>query len=84
VLEGIASNEPSIERSQNINANTSGNKTVQQKDISGKKRIRGKYALTHTNVKTSIQTLIPSAAPDKTPSKKGMLNCLIIPSYTPE
>lgn len=77
ILKGIASNEIRMARIKNIRANTKGSKTVQHNDISWSKRIRGKDALTHTKVKASIQVLIPSDAPDKTPSKKGMFNCLI-------
>ena len=35
-----------------INANTTGNKTVQQNDINWSKRILGKEALTHININT--------------------------------
>lgn len=41
-----------------IKAKTNGNKTVQQKDISWSKRIRGNAALTHINVNTAVKFII--------------------------
>jgi len=46
-----------------IKAKTTGNKTVQQKDISWSKRILGKEALTHINTNIIIELLIPKFKP---------------------
>lgn len=43
-----------------INANNIGNNTVQQNDINWSKRILGKEALTHINIKTIIDVFIPN------------------------
>ena len=48
-----------IQGTSTINANTTGNNTVQQKDINWSKRILGKDALTHINVNTINELFIP-------------------------
>jgi hypothetical protein len=71
MLVGRASNEISINKIMNIKAKISGNKTVQQNDISWSKRILGKLARTHTKQNTIKQVFKPNDTPNKTPSKIG-------------
>ncbi len=54
-----------------INAITSGNNIVQQKDINWSKRIRGNDALAHINTKIMIDDLIPNIIPLNIPSNNG-------------
>lgn len=78
MLVGIASNEIRIERVKNIKANTKGSKTVQHSDINWSKRILGKLARTHMNVKAKIQVLIPNDTPKNVPSSVGIFSCVMI------
>ena len=55
-----------------MNANTIGNKTVQQKDINWSKRILGKDALTQIKVKINKELLNPKLNPYMNPSNKGV------------
>ena len=71
-------NAYNIHGTKNINPNSIGNNTVQQKDINWSKRILGNEALTHINTKTIIPLLIPRLIPEKRPSIEGLINILRI------
>jgi len=55
-----------------IKAITTGNRIVQENDISWSKRILGNDALTHMKVNIIAQDFIPKAKPDKSPSRAGL------------
>ena len=61
-----------IQGTKIINAKTTGNKTVQQKDINWSKRILGKDALTHIKVNINKELLNPKVKPYINPSKIGV------------
>lgn len=54
-----------------MKAITTGNNIVQEKDINWSKRILGKEALTHINIKIIMQDLIPIVRPYIIPSING-------------
>ena len=54
-----------------IKAITTGNNIVQEKDINWSKRILGKEALTHINMNTIMDDLIPMVRPYIIPSNTG-------------
>lgn len=56
---------------KNINANNKGNNTVQQKDISWSNRILGNDALTHININTITEVLIPNTILENNPSNEN-------------
>ena len=53
-----------------MNANTIGNKTVQQKLINWSKRILGNEALAQIMVKTKMELFIPKVRPYMNPSQR--------------
>ena len=57
-----------------MKANTTGNKTVQQKDINWSKRILGNEALTQMNINTIIELLIPNVKLVNNPFKVDPVN----------
>jgi hypothetical protein len=71
MLLGIISKLYIRQGTKTISAITIGNKIVQEKDINWSKRILGKEALTHINIKIIIHDFIPIVKPDNIPSNKG-------------
>ena len=71
MLLGIMSKLYIIQGTRTIKAITTGSNIVQEKDINWSKRILGKEALTHINIKIIIQDFKPIVKPDNTPSIKG-------------
>lgn len=61
-----------------IVANKTGNKTVQQKDISWSNLIRGKDALAHMKTKIIIELFSPIVIPYNNPSKSGSVKIELI------
>ena len=57
-----------------MNPKTTGNNTVQQKDINWSKRILGKDALTQININTIIELFIPKVTLDNNPLKAILSN----------
>jgi len=71
MLLGIISKLYITQGTNTMSAITIGNKIVQEKDINWSKRILGKEALTHINIKIIIHDFIPIVKPDNIPSIKG-------------
>ena len=71
MLLGIISKLYIVQGTNIINAITTGNNIVQEKDINWSKRILGKEALTHIKIKIITQDLIPIVRPDVIPSING-------------
>ena len=63
-----------IQGTSKINAIIKGNNIVQQKDINWSKRILGKEALTHINIKIIIDDFKPKLKPYNNPSINGFEN----------
>ena len=61
-----------------MKANTTGNKTVQQKDINWSKRILGNELLTQINVKIIKELFKPKLKPYSNPSNIGFSNIFSI------
>ena len=64
-------NTPNIYNNEGINtinANSKGNKTVQQNDINWSNLILGKEARHHININTIVLLFIPNITPEYTPS----------------
>lgn len=72
MLTGNISKLYRIQGTKIIKANTIGNKTVQQKDISWSKRILGKEALAQIKVNIIIELFNPKLKPYINPSKAGV------------
>jgi hypothetical protein len=72
MLLGIISKLYKIQGTNIIKAITIGNNIVQQNDINWSKRILGKLALAHINVKTIIHVLNPKIVLHNIPSTKGL------------
>jgi len=76
ILHGIISQLYNRQGIKNIKAITTGNRTVQQKDINWSNRILGKDALVHIKINIIIQDLRPKVNPYNNPSIKGSENIL--------
>ena len=72
MLLGIISKLYIIQGTTTIKAITTGNRIVQENDISWSKRILGKDALTHIKTNTIIHDLTPKVKPDTIPSINGL------------
>jgi len=82
MLLGIISKLYITQGTNTINEITIGNKIVQEKDINWSKRILGKEALTHMNIKIIIHVFTPMVKPDNIPSIKGKSNVKSIINIT--
>ena len=70
---GIISKLITTQGIRTIKAIIIGSKIVQQKDINWSKRILGKEALVHINIKIITHDFIPIANPHKIPSISDLL-----------
>ena len=72
ILVGNISKLYKIQGTNIMNPKTTGNNTVQQKDINWSNLILGNDALAHMNVKIIIELFNPKLKPYINPSKAGM------------
>jgi len=78
MLLGIISKLYNIQGINTTKEITIGNKIIQQNDISWSKRILGKEALTHINIKIITQAFNPKLKPYISPSIKGFDNKILL------